>query len=352
MHRRAMLAASAAAATASALPAAAQDRKGVSLPALVTEEFRIPAPGALGIELYVRNKRAADHTRFSPETTLVYVHGATYPASTAFDLKLDGLSWMDFIAARGFDVWLLDLRGYGMSTALPELAQPANANPPPVRTAVAADDVGRVVDFVRARRQIARVNLMGWSWGTSIMGMLAGQQPDKVERLVLYAPQWLRMPPATTPPAPAAAWRDVTRATAHQRWVREVPADRLPGMIPAGWFDAWADATWATNQRVPGVEPPTLRAPNGVLADSAETYGTGKPLYDPKKITVPTLLVVAAWDQDTPVYMAEHLVRELTNAPMRRLSVLAEGTHTVVMERNRMALFHEVQGFLEAPPLA
>ena len=56
---------------------------------------------------------------------MVYVHGATYPASTAFDLKLDGLSWMEYIAARGYDVYLLDLRGYGKSTRPKEMAEDA-----------------------------------------------------------------------------------------------------------------------------------------------------------------------------------------------------------------------------------
>src|SRR5256714_6578319 len=68
-------------------------------PQIVTEEMMVPADP--GIEIYVRNKRPADMRAFRPERTLLYVHGATYPASTAFDLKLDGLSWMDYIAARG-----------------------------------------------------------------------------------------------------------------------------------------------------------------------------------------------------------------------------------------------------------
>jgi hypothetical protein len=36
----------------------------------------------------------------------------------------------------------------------------------------------------------------------------------------------------------------------------------------------------------------------------------------------------------------------LTNSPGKRLVVLGEGTHTIVMERNRGALFQAVQGFL------
>ena len=56
---------------------------------LVSEDIMVKSPDA-GIEIFVRNKRPANMTAFRPERTLVYVHGATYPASTAFDLKLGG----------------------------------------------------------------------------------------------------------------------------------------------------------------------------------------------------------------------------------------------------------------------
>jgi hypothetical protein len=62
---------------------------------LVTEEMMVKSPDP-GIEIYVRNKRPADMGTFRPERTVLYVHGATYPASTAFDLQLGGMSWMDY----------------------------------------------------------------------------------------------------------------------------------------------------------------------------------------------------------------------------------------------------------------
>jgi len=83
-------------------------------PNIVVEEIMVPSADP-GIEIYVRNKRPAELTAFRPERTVLFVHGATYPAHTSFDLKLDGLSWMDYIAARGYDVYLLDLRGCGKS---------------------------------------------------------------------------------------------------------------------------------------------------------------------------------------------------------------------------------------------
>ena len=78
---------------------------GLSTAEIVMEEHRVTSDP--GIQVYVRNKRPAGMTKFSAAKTVIFVHGATYPAETAFDLRLDGLSWMDYIAQRGYDVYLL-----------------------------------------------------------------------------------------------------------------------------------------------------------------------------------------------------------------------------------------------------
>ncbi|HKC30364.1 MAG TPA: hypothetical protein VKB74_01440, partial [Burkholderiales bacterium] len=65
--------------------------------ALVTEEFMV-ASADPGIELYVRNKRPASESQFPGERIVLFVHGSTYPAETAFDLPLNGVSWMEYIA--------------------------------------------------------------------------------------------------------------------------------------------------------------------------------------------------------------------------------------------------------------
>ena len=52
---------------------------------ITSTDFMAPSPEP-GIALFIRNKRPAGMNTFAPERTLLYVHGATYPASTAFDL--------------------------------------------------------------------------------------------------------------------------------------------------------------------------------------------------------------------------------------------------------------------------
>jgi pimeloyl-ACP methyl ester carboxylesterase len=164
---------------------------------LVTEELMVPAVDP-GISLYVRNKRPQGVERFPAEKILLYVHGSTHPSETAFDLRLNGLSWMDYIAQRGYDVYLVDVRGYGKSTRPPEMDKPATENEPIVRTETAVKDVGAAVDFILRRRGVSKINLLGWSWGTAIMGWYTAQNNDKVNRLVLYAPAWIRSAAALT----------------------------------------------------------------------------------------------------------------------------------------------------------
>ncbi len=314
---------------------------------LVMEEFMVPSVDP-GISLYVRNKHPQGADAFTGDKILLYVHGATYPSETAFDLKLNGLSWMDYIAERGYDVYLVDLRGYGKSTRPPEMDKPASDNEPIVRTEVAVKDVGAAVDFILKRRGVAKINLLGWSWGTTIMGMYTTQNNDKVNKLVLYAPQWIRDKPALTDSGgKLGAYRSVSRDAAKGRWLTGVPEDKKAGLIPPGWFEAWADATFASDPVGAKQTPPVLRAPNGVVQDGRDYWGAGKPMYDPAAIRVPTFLAHAEWDADLPNYMLYAYFEKLANAPYKRYVQIGEGTHTVIMEKNRMQLFQAVQQFLD-----
>jgi pimeloyl-ACP methyl ester carboxylesterase len=314
---------------------------------IVMEEFTVPAADP-GIGLYVRNKHPQGLKKFPAEKILLYVHGATYPAETTFDLKLNGLSWMDYIAQHGYDVYLVDIRGHGRSTRPPEMDKPAADSEPIVRTETAIKDVGSAVDFILERRGVSKINLMGWSCGTTIMGWYTAQNNDKVNRLVLYAPQWI----STTPSLLNAgdklgAYRNVSREAAKGRWLTGVAEDKKADLIPAGWFEAWADATFATDPVGAKQIPQVLRAPNGVVQDGREFWSLGKPLYDPAGIRVPTFLAHAEWDADLPNYMLFEYFAKLTNAPYERYMQIGEGTHTLIMEKNRMQLFQAVQQFLD-----
>jgi pimeloyl-ACP methyl ester carboxylesterase len=313
---------------------------------IVTEDMMIPSDTA-GIELFVRNKRLSRLARPTAEKTVLFVAGSTYPASTSFDLRLDGISWMDHLATRGYDVYLVDVRGYGRSTRPPEMHAPAAENPPIVRTPVAVRDVATAVAFIRDRRGIDRLNLIGWSWGTTLMSRYASDHSETVAKLVLIAPQWLRSTPsAADAGGTLGAYRVVDRSAAKARWLAGVAEDKQDALLPAAWFDAWANATFATSS----LGPDKLQAPNGTVQDSREFWAAGRPLYDPGRITAPVLIVHAEWDRDCPMDMAQTVFGKLSAAPYRRWVEIGEGTHSVFLERNRWQVFNAVDTFLEEVP--
>jgi pimeloyl-ACP methyl ester carboxylesterase len=313
---------------------------------LITEDMRIPSDTA-GIELFVRNKRRSDMTGFSAEKTILFVAGSTYPASTSFDLRLDGQSWMDHLAGNGYDVYLVDVRGYGLSSRPPEMDVPASDNQPVVRTPVAVRDIAAAVAFIRSRRNVEKINLIGWSWGTTLMARYTSENANHVGKLVLVAPQWLRTTPSAADAGGAlGAYRVVDRSATKARWLNGVPDDKREKILPAAWFETWADATFCQS----GIGPDKLQAPNGTVQDSREYWASGKPLYDPERLTVPVLIVHADWDRDCPMEMAQAVFGKLVAAPYRRWVEIGEGTHSVFMEKNRWQVFDAVDGFLGETP--
>jgi pimeloyl-ACP methyl ester carboxylesterase len=315
---------------------------------LITEEMLVPSEP--GIEIFIRNKQPTTLAKYTPERTVLFVHGSTYPAHTSFDIPLGGQSWMEYIAAHGYDVYCLDVRGYGRSTRPKAMAEPPQNNPPISRTSDAVKDIAAVLNFILKRRNISKLNLLGWSWGCTLMATTAIQNPGKTARLMLYAPGWLRTTPSLLAPAgdgPLGAYRTVTREQAKARWLNSVPEDKKATLIPPCFFEQWADATWATDPEGAKQNPPVVRAPNGTVQDTQEFWSSGKTMYDPAKITAPTLIAIGEWDKDTPPYMAQALFPLLVNSPGKRLVMLAEGTHHMMLEKNRHALFRAVQAFLD-----
>lgn len=310
-----------------------------SLPPIACEDLRVPH-GA-GIEIHVRNKRCVDG---SPSRgVVILMHGSTYPSST-FDLALDGLSWMDHLAANGWDAWALDLPGYGRSTRPAIMDQPPEANPPFMRTSDAVVALGAVVDFVAKQRGVDRVHLIGWSWGTAITATYTAAHPGHVDRLVLYAPLWIRsgFSPINVE-GPLGAYRVVSRQDAEARRRAGLSREKALRIMPQAWYDAWAEATFTSDPWGNGAR---LRAPNGTVQDMREFWAAGRATFAPAAITAPVLLIVGDCDNDTPPALAQGLFTELTNASARRLVIVGDATHSLLIETQRQQLFGSVEQFL------
>jgi pimeloyl-ACP methyl ester carboxylesterase len=178
------------------------------------------------VTLFVRERVATDHhgdrlgNRPGGRPVVLMIQGATSPTLPTFDLAFEDYSWMAFLARAGFDVFTMDLQGYGLS-ARPKMDDPCNTQstqqallipktlaapcPPsyPFRMTIQSDwdEIDSVVDYVRNLRGVERVSLIGWSRGGLRVGSYAARFPEKVDKLFLYAPAMYNRTGPSDPPA-------------------------------------------------------------------------------------------------------------------------------------------------------
>jgi pimeloyl-ACP methyl ester carboxylesterase len=280
----------------------------------------------------------------------LFVHGAGTPAEVAFDVPYSGYSWMAYLANAGFDVFSMDMEGYGRSTRPPVMNDPCNlartqqalfvpsllAAPcassfTGSATTIASDwnDIGAVVDYVRGLRHVDKINLAGWSQGGPRAGGYTTQHPDQVQRLVLLAPAYARTGPDA---APAAGTDTVVFNTQSQEefdanWDRQVGcADQYDKPVSAAvWTDMAASdpigATWGAGVR---------RAP------TVPSWGFNKAAVS--KNRTPTLMVTGAHDKQVPPARVREYYEDL-GAPEKVFVDLGCSSHNAMWEKNHLLLF-------------
>jgi pimeloyl-ACP methyl ester carboxylesterase len=320
-------------------------QKRIEAAEIVFEEYRIPSNTA-GVDLYLRNKRSNSLTARLPERTIVMVHGATFSSGSLYDVPLGGFSFLDYLAAEGFDVFAVDVRGYGLSSRPDEMEVDGALNPPLVGTETGVADFTAAVDFVLKHRRLQKTNIFAMSWGGTVAGAFTARNPSKVAKLALLAPQWVSAKPIPLDMGGhLECYRLVPVKDTRTRWLNTVPERFRDSLIPDGWFDAWAAATLAEDPWSTGKAPDRLRATNGPIQDIRDYWAVGKPFYNPSDIEVPVLLVHGEWDYDVPIDLALAYFGELRSAPYRRWVEIGEATHMLLLEKNRLQAFNAIRDF-------
>lgn len=285
-----------------------------------------------------------------PDGVVLFVHGAGTPAEVAFDVPYQDYSWMEYLANAGFDVFAMDMTGYGRSTRPEPMNDPCNLSkeqqaqfipaviPAPCSatqtespTSPQSDwnDIGAVVDHLRRIRGVNQVSLIGWSLGGPRAGGYAAQHPEKVSRLLLFSPAYRKTTPTQTPqPRNArAAFNTQSRAEFDANWDRQLGcADQYdPGARDAVWSEMMAadpvGSSWSTGVR---------RAPNvGFTGWDASVVA---------KMQIPAMFVAPVHDvQATPKNVGELMTDY--GAKEKLLLDLGCSSHNALWERNHKHLF-------------
>ncbi len=296
---------------------------------MTQQTFRLPAT-VTSPSLFVRRQPCIG----SP--VVLYVHGATFPSALSVGFDFGEGSWMDDWNARGFDAWAFDFAGFGESGRYAAMSEPAGRNSPLCRAPEAARQVAAVLDLIARETGPGRVSLVAHSWGGAPAALAAIAQPERIDRLVLFAPIARRTGGAV--PASLPAWADITNEAQYKRFNEDVPKDQAP--VLEG-FDRWALAYLASDPGAAARTPPAVRVPYGPAADNIEARAGGL-AWDPAQIIRPLAIVRGAWDSLCLDTDAATILDAATAAPSRHDCKLDAGTHLMHLETGRHALYEAV----------
>lgn len=310
-----------------------------TMPSAQYEHYSVPLrPSGLRVALH------RVHHAKSPRGTVLILHGSTIPTLLSAGYGLEGGSWMDDLAARGFDVWGLDFLGYGQSDRYPQMVS-GDPNAPPLESAAeGADEVLQAMAFIRTKTD-APLSIVAHSWGTLVAGIVASRPEAAVRRVVLYG---ALVPPAAPDPSAQMPDKPFTDVSVDYQWAGfggGVPAGRERA-IDRATFDRWAAAYLASDPSSGSRTPPSVRVPAGPDADYARVLRGGWFPYDPAAIRIPVLLARGTWDVVINGADADRFMAALTASPKKRTVSIADGTHRLHWERNRRQLYDEVALFL------
>jgi pimeloyl-ACP methyl ester carboxylesterase len=341
-------------ATLAAGVANAQATPGEDSQHILTVDHYVPndslVPSILGetVQIYVRERvKPATIQRGAPrdDRVVLFVHGAGTPAEVAFDVPYADYSWMAYLAAAGFDVFSMDMTGYGRSTrptvmndvcnlsAEQQMAlgrTPCTATHAAQLTTIASDwdDLDAVVDYIRTLRDVPRVSLIGWSLGGPRAGGYAAQMPDKVAKLVLLAPAYLRERSEQPQPSTGGvAFNVQSHADFTANWERQTGCgNQYDAAAAAAVWRAMLEsdpvgATWGQGVR---------RAPTTTV------WGFGKAAVE--KMQTPTLMVAAVHDKQVDPSRVRDYFDDL-GADNKVLLDLGCVSHNAMWETNHLLLF-------------
>jgi pimeloyl-ACP methyl ester carboxylesterase len=313
------------------------------------------APSMTGqvAQLYVREVVLAGTALRKPDSlgVLLFVHGAGTPAEVAFDPSMRSYSWMAYLARAGFDVFSVDMTGYGRSTRplamndacnaakesralfVPQLVA-ATCSPSRTQaiTTIESDwhDIDAAVDYVRALRRVDKVSLLGWSQGGPRTAGYTARNPGKVAKLVVLAPAYSRAGPAQAPtplPTVDGPMSVQTQAQFVANWDRQLgcPGQYDPDAVHALWSDFRdsdpVGATWG-----PGVR----RAPQ------VPTWGFNQAVAS--RMQTPFLMIVGSHDKQVVPERVRELYADL-GSKQKLFVELACSSHNAMWEKNRALLF-------------
>ena len=280
------------------------------------------------IRLFLWEKKAS--AKVPHAGTIFFVHGSSMASQPTFDLHVPGRphsSAMDWFADHGFDTWTMDNEGYGRSD------KHRNIN---FDISNGADDLAAGTEYAMKVSGAKSLLMYGISSGALKAGLFTERHPERIAKVALDAFVWtgegshtLEQRKKKLPEFLAKNRRPIDRPFVHSIFQRDHP-DTVEQRV----VEAFADAILTLDDSMP----------TGTYVDMCSRL----PLLDPKKLTVPTIILRGEYDGIAGMDDLIDYFKLLPNMN-KQFSVMRGISHASFQQKNYMMVYQILHSFFTMP---
>ena len=262
--------------------------------------------------------------------TILFVHGSSMATQPTFDLQVAGRpdsSPMEYFAKLGYDVWAVDMEGYGRSDKNRDMK---------AFIADGADDLKAATDYIMATTGAKKFLMYGISSGALRAGLFAQRHPERVSRIALDAFVWTGegSPTLAERKKRLPEFQSKNRRAIDKAFVYSVFNRDHAGCAEDNVIEAFAEHILALDDSMP----------TGTYIDMCANL----PVIDPLQIKCPTIVMRGEFDGIASEVDLLAFFAKLPN-PDKQFAMMPGISHASFQQKNYKLVYHILLSFFTQP---
>lgn len=296
-----------------------------------------------GVELYVRRIRPTVPSK----KALLLLNSRSLCVESTAGISMGSISYGDYTASKGIETFLVDLRGYGMSSAVPEQQYETFkevTNPTTCEEYIS--DIKSAVTYIKSQiGDDVEISMMGFSFIATIAVLYADRYPDDFKNIIVLNPSWVDHP---NDPERGFNFYTPTKGLPYTKVSISSIEDRLAQAQPAG--KDFREPLWSSEANS------ALRKYHKTFNEKTEDWKLVKnvrmiEMINERKNTALTnikanlLFISAQYDCENPLFIVNRIMN-LIPKQNKYLKILPNATHLCIWEKQRQTLYEWTVEFI------
>jgi pimeloyl-ACP methyl ester carboxylesterase len=264
---------------------------------------------------------------------------------SSMGISMGSISYGDYLASKGIETFLIDLRGYGKSTSFQEqiFEDPDQITNPLTRQDFRSDIVAGINYVKNLLGNDVDVTLMGFSMLGPIIIEVAKLHPNDVQKIIIlnsFGPKYDSDPPSGskffTPYKSDKHYSTISLNDIKSRLESAQPEGK--NFIEPLWFEEAKD-------RLIEFHKTFNQDTNSWKLFIGLKWNWGDMSPGGKKIKADVLVVSGQYDIENPLFVSERLYNNISTE-RKFLRVLPDATHLCIWEKSRHTLYAWTSDFI------